>query len=168
MLGKIEERRRRGHQKMRWLPGITDVLNMNLGTLTEMVRDREAWHVAVHALQSQTWLGDWTTLGCNDSFHISFWCYVWLEIEDKKFISLYKSEILHQECVLVVQSCPTLSIPWTLAHQTPLSMEFSRQEYWSGLPYPFSRVSFHPRDQTRVSCIAGRFFTFWATREDQE
>ena len=54
MLEKIEERRRRGHQKMRWLPGITDTLNMNLDTLTEMVRDREAWHVAVHALQSQT------------------------------------------------------------------------------------------------------------------
>ena len=44
-------------------------------------------------------------------------------------------------------------------------MEFSRQEYWSGLPFPSPRGPFQPRDQTRVSCIAGGFFTDWATRE---
>ena len=48
MLGKIEDRRRRGHQKMRWLDSNTDTMNMNLGKLWEMVRDREAWHAAVH------------------------------------------------------------------------------------------------------------------------
>ena len=48
MLGKIEGRRRRGHQRMRWLYGITDAMNMNLGKLQEMVRDREAWRAAVH------------------------------------------------------------------------------------------------------------------------
>ena len=47
MLGKIEDRRRRGHQRMRQLDSITDTINANLGTLQEMVRDREAWHVAV-------------------------------------------------------------------------------------------------------------------------
>ena len=55
--------------------------------------------------------------------------------------------------------------PWTVVHQAPLSMRFPRQEYWSGLLYPFSRGFSRPRDQTQVSFIAGRFFIIWATRE---
>ena len=59
MLGKIEGRRRRGHQRMRWLAGITDAMGMDLGTLREMVKDRQAWHAAVHgAAKSRTQLGD--------------------------------------------------------------------------------------------------------------
>ena len=54
MLEKIEGQRRRGHQRMRWLDGIVDALNMNLGKLREMVRDRETWCAAVHGV-TKSW-----------------------------------------------------------------------------------------------------------------
>ena len=68
MLGKIEGRRKRGWQRMRWLDGITDSMDMSLSRFQLLVMDREAWHAAVHGVaKSWTWLSDWTEL--NSDLH---------------------------------------------------------------------------------------------------
>ena len=122
MPGKIEGRRRRGRQRMRWLDGITNSMDTDLGGLQELVIDREAWRAAVHGVaKSQTQLSDWT------------------ELNPK----------IHAAAAKLLQSCLTLATPQMAAHQAPPSLGFSRQEHWSGLPSP---SPIHESEKWKWSC----------------
>ena len=115
-MGKIEGRRIRGQMRMRWVDGVIDSMDMSLSKPWETLKDREAWHAAVC---------DITELDT---------------AKQRTPTKLHVSENSHSYVgmrVLGRFSCVQFFVtPWTVAHQAPLSMGFSRQEHWSGLPCP--------------------------------
>ena len=90
LLGKIEGRKRRGWQRTRWLDGITDSMDMNLSKLWEMVKDREAWHAAVHGVaESQTW--QHPNKNNKTSYIHYFRNFSWITAQDKTWKALINS-----------------------------------------------------------------------------